>query len=150
MRVVLQRVREASVTVDDSTVATISTGLVVLVGISKSDTEADADYLVDKVIGLRIFPDDAGKMNRNILEAGGSFIIVSQFTLYADCRKGRRPSFDQAAPPERAQALYNYFVESAKRGSLPVQTGIFQAMMDVRLVNQGPVTIILDSEDRRK
>jgi D-aminoacyl-tRNA deacylase len=150
MRAVLQRVREASVIVNDSTVASIRTGIVLLLGVTKSDTPADADYLLDKVLELRIFPDEAGKMNRNIREAGGSLIVVSQFTLYADCRKGRRPSFDQAAPPEQAQSLYNYFVESARRGPVPVETGVFQAHMEVHIVNQGPVTIILDSADRRK
>jgi D-tyrosyl-tRNA(Tyr) deacylase len=150
MRLVLQRVTKASVNVQDSTVGAIRTGLVVLLGVSKSDTAADADYLLDKLLGLRIFPDEAGKMNRNIQEAGGALLIVSQFTLYADCRKGRRPSFDQAAPPEQAQALYNYFVESAKRGPVPVQTGVFQAMMEVHIVNHGPVTIAIDSTDRSR
>jgi len=118
-------------------------------GVSRQDTTADADYLLDKVLGLRIFSDEAGKMNLNVQQAGGSLLIVSQFTLCADCRKGRRPSFDPAAPPEQAQSLYNYFVESAKRGPVPVETGVFQAMMEVHLVNQGPVTILLDSADRR-
>jgi D-tyrosyl-tRNA(Tyr) deacylase len=106
--------------------------------------------MVDKLLGLRIFPDDSGKMNRNVEESGGSLLLVSQFTLYGDCRKGRRPSFDRAAPPEQAQELYRYFVESARRGVVPVETGIFQATMDVHLVNDGPVTILLDSDDRRK
>jgi len=150
MRLVLQRVREATVTVNGSTVGSIRTGICVLLGISRSDTPADADYLLEKVLELRIFPDDAGKMNRNIREAGGSLLIVSQFTLYADCRKGRRTSFDEAAPPGQAESLYSYFVESARRGPVPVEAGIFQAMMDVHLVNQGPVTIVLDSADRRK
>ena len=108
-------------------------------GISKSDTTADADYLLDKLLGIRIFPDEAGKMNRNVLESGGSVLIVSQFTLYADCRRGRRPSFDSAAPPEQARTLYNYFVECAQRGPATVATGVFQALMDVHLVNHGPV-----------
>jgi D-tyrosyl-tRNA(Tyr) deacylase len=129
-------------------VGTIRTGLVVFLGIAGTDTTADADYLLDKLLGLRIFPDEAGKMNRNVQEACGELLIVSQFTLYADCRKGRRPSFDRAAPPEQAQTLYNYFVESAKRGPVPVQTGIFQAMMEVHIVNNGPVTIVIDSMDR--
>jgi D-tyrosyl-tRNA(Tyr) deacylase len=122
----------------------------VFLGVSKSDTAADADYLVDKLLGLRIFLDDAGKMNRSVCEAGGALLIVSQFTLYGDCRKGRRPSFDQAAPPEQAKALYNYFVESARRGPVPVETGVFQASMEVQIVNQGPVTIVIDSADRTK
>jgi D-tyrosyl-tRNA(Tyr) deacylase len=150
MRLVLQRVTEAYVNVHDRTVGTIRTGLVVLLGIAGPDTTADADYLLDKLLGLRIFPDDAGKMNRNVQEAGGALLIVSQFTLYADCRKGRRPSFDQAAPPEQAQTLYNYFVESAKRGPVPVEAGVFQAMMEVHLVNHGPVTIVIDSKDRSR
>ena len=149
MRVVLQRVIEAGVTVRESTVGTIRKGLLVLLGISRSDTQEDADYLLDKLLGLRIFPDENGKMNRNVKESGGSLLIVSQFTLYGDCRKGRRPSFDQAAPPEQAEPLYNYFVEAARRGPVPVETGIFQAMMQVALVNDGPVTILLDSEGGR-
>jgi D-tyrosyl-tRNA(Tyr) deacylase len=124
--------------------------LLVFLGIARSDTAADADYLVEKLLGLRIFPDEAGKMNRNVQEAGGGLLIVSQFTLYGDCRKGRRPSFDQAAPPEQAQALYNYFVESAKRGPVPVETGVFQAAMQVHIVNDGPVTILIDSAGRTK
>ena len=147
MRLVLQRVSEASVTVDGITVGSIRTGLVILAGMAKPDMERDVDYLADKVLGLRIFPDDAGKMNRNIVDAGGSLLIVSQFTLYGDCRKGRRPSFDEAAPPERAQALYNYLVEKLRSGPVPVETGVFQAMMEVRLVNQGPVTILMDTAD---
>ena len=150
MRLVLQRVTRASVDVEDHTVGSILTGLVAFLGISKSDTTGDADYLLDKLLGLRIFPDDAGKMNRNVQEAGGALLIVSQFTLYADCRKGRRPGFDQAAPPEQAKALYNYFVESARRGPVPVETGVFQASMEDEIVNQGPVTIVIDSADRTK
>src|SRR5215831_3395781 len=150
MKLVIQRVSQASVVIDGGTVGTIRTGLVVFIGISRSDTLADADYLSDKVLGLRVFPDESGKMNRNIAEAGGSLLVVSQFTLYGDCRKGRRPSFDQAAPPDEALALYNYFVETLRAGPVPVETGIFQAMMEVHLVNQGPVTILIDSGDRAK
>ena len=146
MRIVIQRVREARVIVSESTVGTIRTGLLVFLGVAKSDVAADANYLVDKLLGLRIFPDEAGKLNRNVREAGGALLIVSQFTLYADCRKGRRPSFDQAAPPEAALSLYNYFVESAKKGPVPVETGVFQASMEVHLVNDGPVTIQIDSD----
>jgi D-tyrosyl-tRNA(Tyr) deacylase len=123
---------------------------VVFLGIGKLDTEEEADYLLDKLLGLRIFPDDQGKMNRSVQEAGGSLLIVSQFTLYGDCRRGRRPSFDQAAPPDRAMALYNYFVEAARRGPVAVETGVFQATMRVHLVNEGPVTILIDSADRGK
>jgi len=148
MRLVIQRVREARVIVNDRTSGAIRTGLLVFLGISRSDTINDADYLVEKLSGLRIFPDEAGKMNRSVEEAGGSVLVVSQFTLYGDCRKGRRPSFDRAAPPEQALALYNYFVESARRGPFPVETGVFQAMMEVHLVNDGPVTILIDSADR--
>jgi len=116
------------------------------VGISRADTTLDADYVVGKLLGLRIFPDDDGKMNRNIEEAGGGLLLVSQFTLYGDCRKGRRPSFDNAAPPEQALVLYNYLVESARRGPVRVETGVFQAHMQVHLINDGPVTIWIESE----
>jgi D-tyrosyl-tRNA(Tyr) deacylase len=150
MRMVLQRVSEARVDVDGGTVGTIRTGFVVLLGISRGDTVQEADYLLDKTINLRVFPDEAGKMNRNIQEAGGALLIISQFTLYADCRKGRRPAFDRAAPPEQAQALYEYFLAAARRTPVPVESGVFQAHMKVSLVNEGPVTIWLDSEDRAK
>jgi D-tyrosyl-tRNA(Tyr) deacylase len=150
MRLVLQRVSEASVVVDGCTAGSIRTGLLVLLGVAKGDTAADADYLAEKILGLRIFPDDAGKMNRNVQEANGALLIVSQFTLYGDCRKGRRPSFDRAAPSALAQSLYEYFVQVARRGSVPVETGVFQASMDVRLLNQGPVTIVMDSDDRTR
>lgn len=150
MRLVIQRVREARVTVNDGVTGSIRTGLLVFLGVSRTDTVEDADYLTGKLVGLRIFPDEEGKMNRNVQEAGGSLLVVSQFTLYGDCRKGRRPSFDQAAPPDQAQDLYNYFVESAKRGPVPVETGVFQAMMQVHIVNDGPVTILIDSAERAK
>lgn len=150
MRVVLQRVSEAEVRVGGSTVGTIGTGIVVLLGISRSDGTEDSLYLLEKILNLRIFPDNEGKMNRNLHEAGGSLLIISQFTLYADCRRGRRPGFERAAPPQQAQALYQEFVEAARRGPVPVQCGIFQASMQVRLVNEGPVTIWMDSEDRSK
>ena len=150
MRLVIQRVTEAKVIVDNSTTGAIRGGLLVLIGISKSDTALDADYLVEKLIGLRVFPDEEGRMNRNIQEAGGGLLLISQFTLYGDCRRGRRPSFDRAAGPEQAQALYNHFVARAREGPVPVETGIFQASMMVHLVNNGPVTILMDSEDRNK
>ena len=150
MRLVIQRVSEAHVTVNNGATGSIRTGLLVFLGVSRTDTVEDADYLTGKLLGLRIFPDEDGKMNRNVQEAGGSLLIVSQFTLYGDCRKGRRPSFDQAAPPDQAQVLYNYFVESAKRGPVPVETGVFQAMMQVHIVNDGPVTILIDSAERAK
>ncbi len=147
MRLILQRVSEASVTVGGNTVGSIRTGLLILAGMAKSDTESEVNYLAEKVLGLRIFSDSAGKMNLNIVDAGGSLLVVSQFTLYGDCRKGRRPSFDQAAPPEQAQALYNYLVETLRRGPVPVETGVFQATMEVHLVNQGPVTILMDTAE---
>jgi D-tyrosyl-tRNA(Tyr) deacylase len=150
MRLLLQRVSEARVTVDGNTVGSIRTGLLILAGMAKTDTESEIDYLSDKVLGLRIFPDSAGKMNRNIVDAGGSLLIVSQFTLYGDCRKGRRPSFDDAAGPEHAQALYNYLVHKLRSGPVPVETGVFQATMEVHLVNQGPVTILMDTADWNK
>jgi D-tyrosyl-tRNA(Tyr) deacylase len=150
MRLVIQRVSEASVAIDGCKCGSIGTGLLILLGVARGDTAADADYLVNKILGLRIFPDHAGKMNRNVQEANGALLIVSQFTLYGDCRKGRRPSFDQAAPPEVAQSLYEYFVQAARRGPVPVETGVFQASMDIRLLNQGPVTIMIESPDRAK
>lgn len=148
MRLVIQRVREARVIVDGSTTGVIGPGLLVFIGVARSDTTEDADYLVDKLLGLRIFSDQEGKMNRNIEEAGGSLLLVSQFTLYADCRRGRRPSFDAAAPPEQALSLYTRLVELARKGHVPVETGVFQASMQVHLVNDGPVTILIDSADR--
>jgi D-tyrosyl-tRNA(Tyr) deacylase len=150
MRLVIQRVKQALVRVNGCTAGSIDAGLLVFVGISKTDVIADVDYLLDKLYGLRIFSDEQGKMNRNVREAGGSLLLISQFTLYADCRRGRRPSFDQAAPPQQAQEIYNYFVESAKRGPIAVETGVFQASMEVHLVNDGPVTILLDSEGRKR
>ena len=148
MRLMIQRVSEASVTVDNAITGAIRNGLLVFVGVGKGDSEQDADYLLDKLTGLRIFADENGKMNRNIQEAGGSLLVISQFTLYADCRKGRRPSFDGAASGEKALALYNYFLEAARRGPVPVEAGVFQASMQVRLTNEGPVTIWLDSAER--
>jgi D-aminoacyl-tRNA deacylase len=146
MRMVVQRVSEASVEVEGRPTGAIAHGLLVLLGIAKYDTRADADYLADKVTGLRIFADDAGKMNRSVLETGGALLVVSQFTLYGDCRKGRRPGFDLAAPPEEARALYEYFIEACRKRNVRVETGIFQASMSVRLNNEGPVTLICESE----
>src|ERR1700733_6973142 len=145
MKLVIQRVSKADVRDNGSEAGAIQTGLLVLVGVGRDDTQQDADYLVDKLLGLRIFQDENGKMNRNVTEAGGSLLIVSQFTLYGDCRRGRRPSFDAAAPPDRALDLYEYFVEAARRGPIAVETGVFQADMQVHLVNDGPVTILMDS-----
>lgn len=150
MKIVAQRVSEARVLVHEHTVGAIGRGLLVFLGISRDDTTGDADYLLDKLLWLRIFRDEQDKMNRNIQEANGSLLIVSQFTLYADCRRGRRPSFDRAAPPDRARELYDYFLEAARRSSVAVQSGEFQAMMDVYLVNDGPVTILIDSADRNR
>ena len=145
MRLVIQRVSEARVEVDDLVTGRIGKGLLVFVGISRTDTEKESDYLLDKLVGLRIFSDREGKMNLSVVDAQGSLLIVSQFTLYGDCRKGRRPSFDLAAAPDRAKTLYEYFVSAARRTSVPVETGIFQASMRVHLVNEGPVTIIMES-----
>jgi D-tyrosyl-tRNA(Tyr) deacylase len=145
MRLVIQRVTEARVDVEGERTGSIGTGLLVLVAVAKTDTSADADYLAEKLLGLRIFPDESGKMNRSVVEAQGSLLVVSNFTLYGDCSKGRRPSFDQAAPPEQARTLYEYFVEKLRGPEITVETGIFQASMSVRLTNDGPVTLICDS-----
>jgi D-aminoacyl-tRNA deacylase len=126
-------------------VGEIGAGLLVLLGVAKGDTAADAEFLAAKIAGLRIFSDDAGKMNLSLLDTGGALLAVSQFTLYGDCRKGRRPSFDHAAPPEEARALYEYFVEAVRRTGVRVETGVFQADMAVSLVNDGPVTLIVES-----
>jgi len=145
MRAVVQRVTASEVQIGNRTVGQIGPGLLVLLGISHSDGEKDADYLSDKIVHLRIFEDDDGKMNRSLIEKGGEVMVVSQFTLLGDCRKGRRPSFIEAAPPERAQKLYEYFVDQLKSKGIPVATGRFQAKMAVSLVNDGPVTLILES-----
>lgn len=148
MRVVVQRVSQAQVRVNFSTIGAIRTGLVVLIGISHDDNQRDADYLLDKITGLRVFPDSEHKMNLNVEQAAGSLLLISQFTLYADCRRGRRPSFDRAAPAAQARILYDYFVEQARRTPIPVETGVFQETMQVELVNEGPVTIWIDSTER--
>jgi D-tyrosyl-tRNA(Tyr) deacylase len=145
MRAVVQRVKKGAVSVDGECIADIGTGLLVLLGVHRSDTSADAAYLAKKISHLRIFEDPAGKLNRSLLDVEGKMLVVSQFTLYGDCRKGRRPSFVEAAPPETANALYEYFVQSVRQLGLTVETGKFQAMMDVSLVNDGPVTLILES-----
>ena len=145
MRAVLQRVSRARVSVEGETTGEIGTGLLVLLGVGINDTETDAAYLVDKTINLRVFDDEDGKMNLSILDIGGGLLVVSQFTLYADTRKGRRPSYIGAAGPDEANRLYEYFVSEARKHVERVETGRFQAMMDVELVNTGPVTIILDS-----
>jgi D-tyrosyl-tRNA(Tyr) deacylase len=145
MRAVVQRVTESSVTVDGRTVGSIGNGLLVLLGVSDEDTRKEADYLADKIAHLRIFEDQDGKMNRSLLDIGGDLLVVSQFTLLGDCRKGRRPSFVKAAPPEIATPLYEYFVEISRQKGIRVRTGEFGAMMAVSLVNDGPVTLIVDS-----
>jgi D-tyrosyl-tRNA(Tyr) deacylase len=131
--------------VDGATTGKIDTGLLVLLGVTKTDTQGDADYLVDKIANLRIFSDDAGKMNRSLVDVGGSLLVVSQFTLYGDCRKGRRPGFDLAAPAEQARDLYEYFVAHGRRSGIRVETGVFQAHMQVSLTNDGPVTFMLET-----
>jgi D-tyrosyl-tRNA(Tyr) deacylase len=146
MRAVIQRVSRAKVTVAGEITGEIGIGLVVLLGVGHDDNEAGADYLADKIAGLRIFEDDAGKMNLSVTDVGGAVLVVSQFTLYGDVRKGKRPSFDAAAPPQKARALYEYFVERIRAASLRCETGRFQEMMKVELVNEGPVTILADSD----
>lgn len=145
MRAVVQLVDEAAVDVEAKTVGKIGRGLVVFLGVTADDTTADADYLADKILHLRIFPDAAGKMNLSLLDCDGQILIISQFTLYGDCRKGRRPGFDQAAPAEFADQLYKYFVTLCRREPIHVATGQFQTEMSVHLTNHGPVTILLDS-----
>ena len=146
MRAVVQRVTRASVKVDNEITGQIANGLLVLLGVAHEDIEADADYLAEKVAGLRIFEDDAGKMNLSIMDTAGAVLAVSQFTLFGDVRRGKRPSFDAAARPERARELYEYFVERVRAQGVRCEVGRFQAMMDVELVNSGPVTILLDSK----
>jgi len=145
MRALLQRVTEARVVINHAVAGEIGAGLLVFLGVSKLDTAADAEFLAQKVLNLRIFHDEDGKMNRSVLDTGGDLLVVSQFTLYGDCRKGRRPSFDDAAPAEQARALYEHFVAIARRGNLRVETGVFQADMAVSLVNDGPVTLLVES-----
>lgn len=146
MRAVVQRVREASVSVGREVLAAIDEGLLVLLGVGQEDGEEDVRYLADKLVHLRIFEDSEGKMNRSVLETGGAVLVVSQFTLFGDCRKGRRPSFVGAAEPGRAEELYRQLAGEIKRKGVPVKTGQFKAMMDVALVNDGPVTLLIDSK----
>ncbi|HEY7502247.1 MAG TPA: D-aminoacyl-tRNA deacylase [Vicinamibacterales bacterium] len=145
MRAIVQRVRSASVTVDGQVAAAIGAGLLAFVGVAQDDGPDDVRYIATKIHDLRIFPDDDGRMNRSVVETGGSVLVVSQFTLHADCRKGRRPSFDAAAPAPIAEALYLEVVRLLREGGLTVRTGVFQADMQVSLVNDGPVTMLLDS-----
>jgi D-tyrosyl-tRNA(Tyr) deacylase len=145
MRAVVQRVSRAQVTVNGEITGQIGPGLLVLLGVGRDDTEADAIYLAEKICGLRVFEDAQGKMNRSVQDVGGSVLAVSQFTLYGDVRRGKRPSFDAAAPPEKARQVYGFFVEQIRAAGLRCETGRFQEMMKVELVNEGPVTILLDS-----
>ncbi|MDE0482184.1 MAG: D-aminoacyl-tRNA deacylase [Candidatus Poribacteria bacterium] len=146
MRAVIQRVKSASVKVDGELVSEIGVGLLIFLGIAHDDTETELEYIANKVANLRIFEDADGKMNCSLLETGGAALVVSQFTLYGDCRKGRRPSFINAARPEVANALYEQFITALEQLNIPTQGGTFQAMMDVQLINDGPVTILLDSD----
>jgi D-aminoacyl-tRNA deacylase len=147
MRAVIQRVSRAQVTVNGEITGKIGRGFLVLLGVSGEDTEKDADYLANKIAGLRIFEDEQGKMNLDLASVGGGILVVSQFTLYGDVRRGKRPSFDAAAPPERARQLYEYFLARIRSSGLPCETGRFQETMQVGLINDGPVTILLDSAD---
>jgi len=145
MRIVIQRVKQASVKVDGQVTGAIGPGLLVLLAIARTDSEKDADYLIEKVLGIRIFPDDSHRMNLDVRDVRGSLLIVSQFTLYGDARRGRRPSYDLAAGPAEAEKLYQYFVSTARNTGIQVETGVFRASMQVHLVNDGPVTLICDS-----
>ena len=145
MRAVVQRVKKSSVNVDNQIIGRIDKGLLVLLGVAKGDTPSDADYLAHKIVNLRIFEDDDAKMNRSLLSIGGKMLVVSQFTLLGDCRKGRRPSFAAAASPQKAAELYEYFVQRVRGLGIAVETGRFQAMMEVTLINDGPVTLVLES-----
>lgn len=147
MKLVLQRVSQGSVRVDGRVVGSIDRGLVVLVGVGQGDNEQIVQRMVDKLLGLRIFPDQAGKMNRSVMEVGGGILLISQFTLYADCRKGRRPAFTSAAPPAEAEHFYRDCIERIRRHGVRTEAGIFAADMKVSLINDGPVTIVLDSAE---
>ncbi len=149
MKAVVQRVGQSGVSVDGEQVSSIEKGLLILLGVQDGDTKKDADFLAEKIINLRIFEDDNAKMNISLKDINGELMVVSQFTLLGDCRKGRRPSFVKAAPPQHANDLYEYFVKQAKKMGIKTQTGVFQAMMDVSLVNQGPVTLLLDTRENK-
>lgn len=148
MRALVQRVAKASVTVDGEVVGAIGLGLVIFVGVARGDSEKDALYLADRIVNLRIFPDETGKFNLSVLDVGGGLLAVSQFTLLADTRKGRRPSFESAAPPEEAKLLFDFFVDCLRKSGLKVETGRFQQHMLVEIYNDGPVTIALDSREK--
>ena len=145
MRAVVQRVKESSVKVDNEIIGRIDKGLLVLLGVAKGDTSSDAEYLATKIVNLRIFEDEDAKMNRSLLSIGAKMLVVSQFTLLGDCRKGRRPSFAAAAGPEKALELYENFVQQVRRLGIPIETGRFQVLMEVALINDGPVTLVLES-----
>jgi D-tyrosyl-tRNA(Tyr) deacylase len=145
MKAVIQRVKESSVRVGNHFISRIGPGLLVFLGVADVDEKSDAEYVFNKIVHLRIFEDRNGKMNRSLIETGGEMMVVSQFTLFADCKKGRRPSFIQAASPEKAEALYEYFLSLARPMNVSVKAGVFRAMMDVSLINDGPVTIIIES-----
>jgi D-aminoacyl-tRNA deacylase len=146
MRAVIQRVKQSSVYVKNRLISQIGPGLLVLLGVADNDEKPDADYLAAKIVHLRIFDDGDGKMNRSLLDTRGEMMVVSQFTLFADCKKGRRPSFVNAASPEKAEAMYRYFLSIVSNMGVPFKAGIFRAMMDVALINDGPVTIIIESQ----
>jgi len=146
MRAVVQRVKKGSVEIEEKEIGKIEKGLVILLGVGQNDTEKDAEYLAEKIVNLRIFEDKEGKMNLSVKDINGQILVISQFTLYGDCKKGRRPSFVSAALPDKAVKLYDYFVKSIKNYGLKIETGEFQAMMLVKIYNDGPVTILLDSE----
>lgn len=145
MRAVVQRVKSSSVTVNNKVISQINGGLLILLGVETADKPSDAEYLADKIANLRIFEDENGKMNRSLIDIGGEAMVVSQFTLLGDCRKGRRPSFIHAAPPDKAKSLYQYFADQMRKKEITTQTGKFQAMMEVSLINDGPVTLIIES-----
>jgi len=146
MRAVVQRVSQARVLVNGQVVGQIGPGIVVLLGVGRGDTVASAEYLAEKIVGLRIFDDQQGKMNQSLAETGGGALVISQFTLFGDVRRGRRPRFERAAPPEEANLLYEEFIRALRGAGVPVQTGVFQARMTIELANEGPVTILVDSE----
>ncbi|RPJ09265.1 MAG: D-tyrosyl-tRNA(Tyr) deacylase [Spirochaetaceae bacterium] len=148
MRAVVQRIRDGSVTVDHRITGEIESGLLVYLGVGEDDTEDDVVYIAEKIAHLRIFPDDMGVMNRSVMESGGGILLISQFTLYGDIRRGRRPSYSHAARPETAQKLYMSCANAVQAFGIPVKTGVFQAMMEVRSINDGPVTILLDSKKK--
>ena len=148
MKAVVQRVKNSHVAVEEKIVSRIGHGLMVLLGVSEDDTEKDADFLVEKIINLRIFEDDQGKLNISLMDVKGELLVVSQFTLLGDCRKGRRPSYIKAAAPGKANSLYEYFIRRAKESGVETKSGVFQAMMEVSLINQGPVTLIIDTKEK--